>query len=368
MKRKTWSIVAVILASILAVGGLSWAGIVLAEENDPPPILRGRVLAVGSESLTIKTRDGEVEVAITDETVVRVPGLKEASLADLPAGIFVVIETETQASGEFVARTVIVRPPHSLQSYLLRGTVTAVSDTEIGVETAEDQSATLLIDDATRFWAPGEPPTSTVDLAVDDPLLALGAPRNTEGEERALAARVIVAVSDEDLPRVAVEGPAIAITRQIIVIDGRRGERAITVLPRTRIWSAAGPVPSLRDIRPGTHVLALGQPNDMGQWIAGLVFVLGPDPVARHSLRGEVLAVDAAAGTLWVRTGQRGEITVITEEKTRYRIPDVTEPGLTDIQVGDRVRVLGRFQRGNQSEFLALGIGVIAPPEEAPNP
>jgi len=368
MKRKTWSIVAVILASILAVGGLSWAGIVLAEENDPPPILRGRVLAVGSESLAIRTQDGEVEVVTTDETVLRVPGLKEASLTDLSAGVFVLIEAETQATDEFVARTIVVRPPQPLQSYLVRGTVTAVSDTEVRVETAEDQSATLLIDDATRFWAPGEPPTSTIDLEVGDPLLALGAPRKVEGEERTLAARVLVAVSDEDLPRVAVEGPAIAITRQIIVVDGRRGERAITVLPRTRIWSAAGPVPSLRDIRPGTHVLALGQPTDMGQWVAGLVFVLGPDPVARHGLRGEVLVVDAAAGTLRLRTGQRGEITVIAGEKTRYRIPGVTEPGLTDIQVGDRVRVLGHFPRGSESEFLALGIGLIAPPEEGPSP
>jgi len=368
MKSKIWSVVALVLAASLVAGGVSWTGIVLAEEQQPPSRLRGQILGIGDESLTIKTPDGEVEIAITDQTEVRVPGLKEASLADLSTGIFVVVETEGQAPDDLVARTIVVHPPRPLLSYVLKGTVTAVSEDHIRVETAQERSATLLIDDATRFWVPGEPPTSTLTLEVGDPVLALGAPRQAEGEERTLAARIVVLVSDEDLPRVTVEGTAIAITRQIIVVDGRRGEWAITVPPRARIWSAAGRVSSLADIRPGTHVLALGQPNDRGQWFAGLVFVLGPHPLAGHSLRGEVLSVDIEAGTLHLRTERRGQITVLTSEKTRYRIPETSEPGLADIQVGDQVKVVGHFQKGSQSEYVALGIAVIVPPEEPPSP
>ena len=368
MKRKTWGIVALVLAAILAVGWLSWTGIAWAEEGQPPPRPRGQILEIDSESLTIKTLDGEVELAITDQTEVRVPGLKEASLADLSVGMFVVVETEGQAPDNLVAQAIAVRPPRPLLSYLLRGTVASVSGDEVRVETAQERSATLLIDDATRFWVPGEPPTSTLALEVGDPVLVLGVPRQAEGEERTLAARVVILASDKDLPRVTVEGTAIAITRQIIVVDGRRGERAITVRPHTRIWSAAGRVSSLRDIRPGTHILALGQPDDMGQWLAGLVFVLGPQPAARHNLVGEVLSVDTEASTLRLRTGQGGEITVLTSEKTRYRIPEVNEPGLADIQVGDQIRVVGHFQKGSQSEYVALGIGVIVPPEEPPSP
>ena len=368
MKGKIWTVVALVLAASLVAGGLSWTGIVLAEEQQPPSRLRGQILEVGSESLTIKTPDGEVEIAITDQTEVRVPGLKEASLADLSTGIFVVVETEGQAPDDLVARTILARLPRPLLSYVLKGTVTAVSADQIRVETGQEQSATLLIDDGTRLWVPGEPPTSTITLEAGDPVLALGTPRQAEGEERTLAARIVVLVSDQDLALVTVQGTAVAITHQIIVVDGRRGERAITVRPRTRIWSAAGRVSSLADIRPGTHVLALGQPNDRGQWFAGVVFLLGPHPLARHSLGGEVLSVDIEAGTLQLRTERRGEITLLTNEKTRYRIPETSEPGLADIQVGDRVKAVGHFQKGSQSEYVALGIGVIVPPEEPPSP
>jgi RNase P/RNase MRP subunit p29 len=247
----------------------------------------------------------------------------------------------------------------------VRGIVTGVNGDEISVETADDELATLLIAAITRLWVPGEPPTTTVELEVGDPVLAFGEPVATDGH--ALSARLIVVASDAELPKVLIRGRVVAVTEQTIVVQTGRGERAVTVLPRTRLWSAKGRLASLRDLRPGEAIVAAGQPTSFGQWMAALVFVPGAQPEARRALRGLVTATDSA-GTLTVQT-ERGEtIAVITSDETVYRIPGIEEPGFGDIKVGDRITAVGRFEEGSQTRFLAKDIGVIVPASGKENP
>jgi hypothetical protein len=159
------------------------------------------------------------------------------------------------------------------QQRWLKGNVVESGDT-ITVETGKDEIATLLITDTTRLWIPGQPPTTTVSLAVGDPVLAMGQPVATESH-RALLARVVVVVSDEDLPKILVRGRIVAVTEKTIVVQTGRGERAMTVFPRTRLWSAGERLNSVQDVHPGEQIVALGQPTELGQWIAGLVMVRG---------------------------------------------------------------------------------------------
>jgi hypothetical protein len=77
-----------------------------------------------------------------------------------------------------------------------------------------------------------------------------------------------------------------------------------------------------------------------------------------------VTAIDAEAGTLTLRTERRGEVTVLTDDDTAYRIPGVEDPGFADIEVGNRVVVLGRPDEENPDTILARGIGVLPPPDE----
>lgn len=189
------------------------------------------------------------------------------------------------------------RPVRNLGGHLVRGTVLDATGDEAAVELADGERATLLINDNTRMWVPGEPPTREVELAAGDAVLALGRPE-TDGEgERTLAAILIVVAGDEDLPRIIVRGRVVAVTRQTIVVQTGRGERAITVLPRTLLWSDQGRLNSPRDVRPGEPIVALGQPTEYGQWIAGLVLVPGPAPLARNGVRGEVAAIDLGPGS-----------------------------------------------------------------------
>jgi hypothetical protein len=269
------------------------------------------------------------------------------------------------AEGDIVtARIVVVQADRRLDRYFVRGIVTTVGDDQVSVDTASGAVATLLITDTTRMWVPDEPLTTTVTLEVGDPVLALGEPASDEAGERALSARLVVVADDETLPKILIRGQAVAVTEQTIVVQAGHRERAVTVMPRTRLLSAQGQLDSLRDVHPGAQIIALGQATELGQWIAGLVLVPGPPSLARQGLRGEVVDKDVEAGTLTVETERRGEITVVVNDETRYRIPGVEEPGFADVQVGETVVALGRFEGDDQSTFLARGIGVIpAPPE-----
>lgn len=259
-------------------------------------------------------------------------------------------------------------PSPRLARNVIRGTVVTVDGDGVVVETADGTRREVLVSDVTRQWLPGEPLATEVELAIGDPVLILGRPVATDDGELALSARLVVVASDEDLPRILVWGRVVTVTQQTIVVQAARGERAISVLPRTRIWLGRDRVDSLRGIPAGAQVIALGQPTELGQWIAGLVLVLGEGAPPRLRLHGEVTAKDQEAGTLTLETKGWGEIKVVTGDGTRYRVSGIQGPGLADVQVGDRVVVLGRFEGGDQAVFLARGLGVVPPFEDGGQP
>jgi RNase P/RNase MRP subunit p29 len=250
-------------------------------------------------------------------------------------------------------------PPDRLPGRVVRGTVTAVEPEVALLETEQGEEVSLLITDATWFWVPGQPPTRTVELAVGDPVLAFGQPMPDAAGVGQISARAVVVAGEEELPKVVVRGRVVAVTQQTMVVQTGRRERAVTVLPRTRLWSTWGRLDSLRDVRVGDQVLALGQPTELGQWVAGLVVVLNAERRPGGGLRGQVTALDAEAQTLTVQTEGRGEILVVTDERTRFRIPGVEAPGFDDVRLEDWVVVVGRPDPDDPNRFLARGIGVV---------
>lgn len=97
--------------------------------------------------------------------------------------------------------------------------------------------------------------------------------------------------------------------------------------------------------------------------LAALLVVPAPAAAAEKSprtsprwpdvLEGEVTGIDE--GVLTVRT-PRGEIPVLTGEPTRFYVPGIEDPGVEDVQVGDRIVVLGRGDRG---AFRAQLVAVV---------
>lgn len=256
--------------------------------------------------------------------------------------------------------------PGRLQGRLVRGTVTAVDQDTASLETEKGEGISLLITEATWFWVPGEPPTRTVELAVGDPVLAFGQAVPDATGSGQLSARVVMVADDEELPKALIRGRAVAVAQQTIVVQTGRRERAVTVLPRTRLWSTRGRLDSLRDVHAGNQVVALGQPTDLGQWVAVLVVVVNAEPLPGQGLGGQVTALDAETKTLTVQTEGRGEILVVTDDRTRFGIPGVEAPGFDDVSIEDWVVVVGRPDPNAPNRFLARGVGVVKGRDETP--
>ncbi len=246
--------------------------------------------------------------------------------------------------------------PGRLSDNIARGTVTAVEEDQALITTDDGVTVTLLITGTTVRWLPGQPPTHTIELAVGDPVLAFGRPATRDDGGKALTALIIVVAEDEDLPKYLIRGKVVVATQQTIVVDTGQRERAITILPRTRFLPSGNP-----DL--GDTVIALGQPNELGQWVGGAVIVPGAAKEAARRLVGKVTAIDLDAATLTVQVGRRGEVTIVTDNDTKYRIRDIQEPALADIKVGDRIWAAGRFEQDSQARFLARLIGVVAAKE-----
>ncbi len=94
---------------------------------------------------------------------------------------------------------------------------------------------------------------------------------------------------------------------------------------------------------------------------ASVVVTISPEQIKKHVLRGEVLNVDATAGTLVVEAkgGKSGQWTVETTPETKIRVPKVDNPTLADIPVGAQVVVMGQPAEAGSQTFTARGIGVI---------
>ena len=256
------------------------------------------------------------------------------------------------------------QPRRRLRDQIARGTVAALDGNTVWIETPGGIESSFAIPDRTFLWVPGEPPTSTVELAVSDPVLAFGQSVTDEAGSSMPSARLVLVADDEELPRVLIRGRALSLTRQTVVVQSGSRERAITVLPRTRLWSTSGRLDSLRDVHPGDQLIALGQPTELGQWGAGLVMVSGPEVPARRGLRGTVVTLDAEDRTLTMQTEAGNQISVIAGADTEIRIPGIERAGLADIAVGDRVIILSHFDPQDSSRFLARGIGIPAAPDE----
>jgi hypothetical protein len=78
------------------------------------------------------------------------------------------------------------------------------------------------------------------------------------------------------------------------------------------------------------------------------------DQPGRRFIHGQVVAIEAPG--LTVRT-PAGEQTLLTNENTRYRVPGVQEPSLSDIHVDDHIAA--KVEPQEDGSLLALTIGVV---------
>jgi len=172
-----------------------------------------------------------------------------------------------------------------------------------------------------------------------------------------------LAVSAEERPHPpgggAVRGKVESKSEGSLALTTHEGDIIISVSPNTRYWVQGVEHPTLDDVQIGDVALALGSKDEFGNMTALAVLVVPPVPVG--GLRGKVAAIEGQ--TLVVVT--RGEEKdLLTDEDTQFRVPDVEEATLADIQVGDRVFILGGMDVGG----TRLARLVVLIPEGAVGP
>jgi len=333
---------------------LSVAGLALAEEPTHPaqgPVVRGRVEATAENGFTLSTPYGEITVSVDADTRYRVPGVEQATVADLQIGDTVLVLGRRNEAGELLARMVAVLPPVAVGG--IKGEVTAIEGQTLTVVTRRGDK-TVLTDESTQFRVPDvEQPTLT-DIQVGDRIFALV----KAGEGDTLLAK-LVAVLPEDAPGpISLRGRVTGVTESSLRMKVREDQVTVTITETTQIRIPGVEDPALSDIRVGDWVLVIGRPTGLCRVQARAIGVLPPISAHRFVIPGEVTSVE---GTTLTVQDPEDTHTVLTDDQTRFRVPGVEEATIADIQVGDRILAIGK--PAEENALLARLIVVRRPPQ-----
>ncbi len=331
MKGKTRLLVAVLLAGLLlAATGTAWA-----EEPAARIALRGQVAAIEGATLLVNTPAGEEQRVVTNEgTRFWIPGTRDPSLADVDVGDYVGVWGEMNEEGDLGASVVIVVPAELAQRrFVVQGQVTAVNGLTIAVDTGQGERL-VVTDESTRFLIPGVEDPGIRDVSVGDPLLALGRP---DGEGN-LAARVVAVVTPGQVRRHTIRGLITDIRGDSVTLLARRGEVLVETNEDTIFRIPGVEDPGIDDLNVRDLIVVVGTWNaDQEVFSARAVTLIPRWPSHLRFLRGEVTGIE---GRTLVLEALQGEVAVLTDGDTIFRIPGVEDPGLDDLEVGDKMGVL----------------------------
>jgi hypothetical protein len=343
----------VLVGILLTVTGTVWA-----EEPAERGALRGQVVAVDRDTLLVNTPSGEERtVIVSEETRLRIPGVADPSLADVDVGDYVAAWGVVSEDGDLLARVVIVVPAEMAQRRnVVQGRVTAIEGLTISVET--DQGERIVItDESTRFLIPGVEDPGIRDVAVGDPILALGRP----DDEGNLLARAVGIVTAGQVERHTLRGVITGIEGDTIGLLTRRGDvRVLT--DRETIFRIPGVEdPGIDDLELRDQVLVVGTWDPEQELFTARAVTLIPRwPSHLRFVRGEVTGIE---GRTIVLNALQGEVAVLTDGETIFRIPGVEEPGLDDLRVGDKVGILLARAEEGDGGLLAKVVLVRRPHE-----
>jgi hypothetical protein len=328
----------VLVGMLLTVTGTVWA-----EEPAERGALRGQVVAVEGDTLLVDTPSGEERaVIVSEDTRLRIPGIREPSIEDIDVGDYVGAWGNVNETGDLLARVVIAMPAEMAQRRnVVQGRVTAVEGLTISVETGQGERI-VVTDESTRFLIPGVEDPGIRDVAAGDPILALGRP----DDEGNLLARMVAIVTAGQVQRHTLRGVITAIEGDTIGLLTRRGDvRVLT--DRETIFRIPGVEdPGIDDLEVRDQILVVGTWGAEQELFTARAVTLIPRwPSHLRFIRGEVTGIE---GRTIVLNALQGEVAVLTDGDTVFRIPGVEEPGLDDLRVGDRVGILlARAQEGD---------------------
>jgi hypothetical protein len=246
--------------------------------------------------------------------------------------------------GSLAARVLVVIPVEMAQRrFLVQGHVAAVEGPTVTVDTGQGERV-VITDGDTRFFIPGMQEAKIADVLVGEPVLALGKPDG----DGALIARVVAIVSPAQVAQHTVRGVVRAIEDDTLGLATRRGEVRVETDGETIFRVPGVEDPGIDDFNVRDLVVVVGRWDAEAEVFHARRVALAPRwPSHVRFLRGEVTSLEGR--TLVLETLQ-GEVAVLTDSDTIFRIPGVDDPGLDDVRLGDKVGVL---VTGADGELLA---------------
>lgn len=324
MKKK----LIVVLTLLLMVFGL--AGMAYAKEENPERRLwQGIILSIEDNRINLATRASEVVVIVKEDTRFRVPGVPNGSLDDLAPDDRIAVAGRLDQDGAIQAR-LIVRIPRGTDVGLLRGELTAIGDGWLEITRPDGTPVQVLILENTRFLMPGIKGGSLEDLEPGDSVYAAG----TWTDSQELKARLIGLVG-EDVCDI-VRGKVTVIGAPNIAILTHQGSETVITDSETQFRVPGIENATLDDVLIDDVIVAGGAFDSGG--LKALVVKVVSDRDYRVVRRGEVKAREGTSLTIDTAVGS---LVVLTDEQTRIRIAGVEQATLDDINIGDRVAVIG---------------------------
>jgi RNase P/RNase MRP subunit p29 len=303
----------------------------------------GTIEHIEATTTTLTTPAGSVTLITDVNTLYRVPDVEDPSLADFAVGDAVGgIGWWEKDSNVFHAFVMAKLADDRVLS--LAGELTDIDGDILTVETRHGPT-TAGVNDETVYRIRGVEDPGLDDLEVGMKVIIKG----TLQPDGTLLVKGVGAA--ESGPREGrLRGKVIAKEGDTLTIQVGRREVVVQTDEATEFQVPGVENPTIADVEVGNMVAGEGTRDEEGVTTASLVIVL-PEDVARlsggvSSITGNTLVLDTAGG----------DVNVVTDGDTIYRIRGVEEPSLADIQVGDHATVAGSWE--NETTFNAIGVGI----------
>ncbi len=257
--------------------------------------------------------------------------------AQIPLVILLTLAMLLRVMGTAVAQEPeSARPLHARRG--MRGEITAISGSALTVA-VRDREISVQTNDDTQFHIIGQDGAALADFQVGDAI----AGRGQRQDDGAFLATLIVRLPDGEmaLGRIAAIGDA------FVTLNGRDGQPITLhvtgdtlVAMRGQTFAWGGDPAGQTMLREGMRIAAFGEWGSDDEMDAHtLISARAPRP-PRREMVGEINSLDDSSFTMTTLGGD--EVTVLTDENTRFRHSDVDAPTLADFVAGDRVVVVGQ--------------------------
>ncbi len=235
---------------------------------------------------------------------------------------------------------------------VIRGAVTAVSDSGFTLKTLNGQTAAVTATEATRYRIPGIQNPSLADIKVGMVVQARG---TWSSDNTTFAAQNVVATTREMIRQHLVRGVVTAVdpTAGTLALKTPQAvEWTIHTTDQTRYRIPEVETPTLADVKVGDQAVVFGRKGATAQEGTALLVTVIPQGLVRG--RGQVTAISGTTLTVetWLGSG-----TVTTDDATQYRARDIANPSFKDIKVGATIAVIGVKQ--GDGTVLAKTIGIL---------